>query len=87
MYGEWEDEEWAERVERFADPGGTSALYPATKTNPRNLPCPTCHWPNRLTSDDVAAGYQCDACANALERGYDVDYFDEEEEEEDDDEA
>src|SRR5208282_4777896 len=27
----------------FADPGGRSALRAATPTNPRNLPCPTCH--------------------------------------------
>jgi len=53
----------------FADPGGNSALRAATPDNPRNQPCPTCGKPNRLTPKDVAAGYQCDPCADALERG------------------
>ena len=53
----------------FADPGGNSALRAASEDNPRNLPCPTCHQPNRLTPADVALGYQCDSCADALERG------------------
>ncbi len=66
----YEDDEWAERVERFADPGGNSALYAASADNPRNLPCPTCGSPNRLTPRDVQAHYQCDSCANALEMGY-----------------
>jgi hypothetical protein len=68
----FDEEEWEERVERFADPGGRSALYPATDSNPRDLPCPNCGWPNRLTRRDAAAGYQCDACADALERGLDI---------------
>lgn len=59
----------------FADPGGDSALRAATPTNPRDQPCPTCHWPNRLTPKDVALGYQCDCCANALERGTDINYY------------
>jgi hypothetical protein len=54
----------------FADPGGNSALRAATKRNPRNLPCPTCKKPNRLTSKDRALGYQCNACADQCERGY-----------------
>jgi hypothetical protein len=54
----------------FADPGGNSALRAATPTNPRNLPCPTCEEPNRLTPKDVALGYQCDRCADQAERGY-----------------
>jgi hypothetical protein len=53
----------------FADPGGNSALRAATPTNPRNLPCPSCGRPNRLTPADRARGYQCDACADACERG------------------
>ena len=53
----------------FADPGGRSALRAATRRNPRNLPCPTCHEPNRLTPLDRARGYQCDACADRAE-GY-----------------
>jgi predicted SprT family Zn-dependent metalloprotease len=65
------DEEWAEMTERFADPGGDSALYPETQSNPRNLPCPTCQEPGRLTARDKAKGYQCDACADRAERGLD----------------
>ena len=63
-------EEWDEMCERFADPGGDSALHAETRDNPRNLPCPTCGEPDRLTRADRAAGYHCDTCANALERGY-----------------
>lgn len=75
-YDELDDEyTWRDRVERFADPGGTSALHPSTKSNPRNLPCPTCGWPNRLTPADKAKGYQCDSCADANERGYDINYY------------
>ena len=48
----------------FADPGGRSALRAATADNPRELPCPTCGSPNRLTAADVALGYQCDTCAD-----------------------
>ena len=54
----------------FADPGGRSALRAASKSNPRNLPCPNCGAPNRLTPKDRALGYQCDECADALERGF-----------------
>lgn len=53
----------------FADPGGVSALRAATPSNPRNLPCPTCKTPNRLTPKDVQLGYQCDHCADLAERG------------------
>lgn len=53
----------------FADPGGRSALRAASKRNPRNLPCPTCGAPNRLTPADRALGYQCDACADRAEFG------------------
>jgi len=55
----------------FADPGGRSALRVATKSNPRNRPCPTCGRKNMLTPKDVALGYQCNRCADALERGID----------------
>lgn len=57
------------RIE-FADPGGRSALRAAGPRNPRNLPCPNCERPNRLTPADAALGYQCDACADALEGGW-----------------
>jgi hypothetical protein len=53
----------------FANPGGNSALRAASKSNPRNRPCPTCGRPNVLTPKDVRLGYQCDACADAEERG------------------
>lgn len=53
----------------FADPGGNSALRAASERNPRNLPCPTCERPNRLTPLDVMRGYQCDRCADIAERG------------------
>jgi len=55
----------------FADPGGKSALRAASKSNPRNLPCPNCGAKNRLTPADRARGYQCDPCADRAERGYD----------------
>jgi hypothetical protein len=55
----------------FADPGGNSALRAATKSNPRNLPCPNCGKKNRLTPADRAQGYQCDSCADRAERGWD----------------
>jgi len=51
----------------FANAG--SALRAAGPGNPRNLPCPTCKEPNRLTPADKARGYQCDACADRAERG------------------
>lgn len=53
----------------FAHPG--SALRAAGPGNPRNLPCPNCKAPNRLTPKDRALGYQCDACADRAERGGD----------------
>lgn len=72
MFGreDYDDEEWDEIVERFADPGGNSALHAASDDDPRDLPCPNCGEPNRLTRRDRAKGYQCDTCANQLERGY-----------------
>lgn len=66
---DYEPEEWDEMCERFADPGGDSALYPATKDNPRNLPCPTCGEKDRLTRADKIKGYQCDVCARLAESG------------------
>ena len=55
--------------EEFADPGGRSALRAASASNPRNLPCPNCGAEDVLTPADRAHGYQCDRCADALERG------------------
>lgn len=56
--------------EPFADPGGKSALRASSKRNPRNLPCPNCGKPNRLTPADKARGYQCDTCADRAEGTY-----------------
>ena len=65
-------EDWCEECEHgdgdedegpvFASPG--SALRASSRSNPRNLPCPTCGQPNRLTPADRHEGYQCDACAD-----------------------
>lgn len=64
-----EDDEYLIDGVGFANPGGRSALRAATRDNPRDLPCPTCDRPNMLTRIDRARGYQCDRCADALERG------------------
>ena len=61
------EEEWEEMVERFADPGGNSALYAASESNPRIYACPSCGDENVLTARDVEAGYQCDRCADMAE--------------------
>jgi ribosomal protein S27AE len=66
-YDEYEPDEWDERVEMFADPGGHSALRRASRSNPRNQPCPNCGTANVLTPADVQQGYQCDRCADAAE--------------------
>lgn len=60
-------DDWSERVEMFADPGGRSALRRASKSNPRNLPCPTCGAKNVLTPADRQLHYQCDECADRAE--------------------
>ncbi len=65
-YDPWpEDEDYD-----FADPGGKSALRASSRSNPRNLPCPTCGRENMLTPKDVALHYQCDYCADEAEMGY-----------------
>lgn len=53
----------------FQDPGGRSALRAASPRNPRDLSCPTCKEPNRLTPRDKKLGYQCNACADRDEGG------------------
>jgi hypothetical protein len=60
---------WGADDPDFADPDGRSALRAASEDNPRNLPCPNCGEPNRLTPADRALGYQCDTCADKAERG------------------
>ncbi len=52
----------------FAGPG--SALRAVSGSNPRNLPCPTCKQPNKLTPADVRKSYQCDDCARMEEGPY-----------------
>lgn len=66
--------DWGDNCD-FAQPGSGSALRAATATNPRNIKCPTCGHPDRLTPADVERGYQCDACADAMERGWEIDYY------------
>ena len=66
---EYDDPNDDSRDEPFADPGGRSALRAASRSNPRNLPCPTCGRENMLTPADRRRGYQCDRCADALEGG------------------
>lgn len=51
----------------FAEPGGRSALRAASRDDPRDLPCPTCERPNRLTRRDRSLGYQCNSCADRAE--------------------
>jgi ribosomal protein L37AE/L43A len=53
----------------FSEPGGRSALRAATKSNPRNRPCPSCGAKRTLTALDVARGYQCNRCADRAEGG------------------
>ena len=65
LYDEYDDDDRS----MFAEPHGTSALRASSKRNPRNLPCPTCKQPNRLTPKDTALGYQCDTCADHAENG------------------
>ena len=73
MYDDDDDfgHEEEDYLDDFADPGGGSALRAATADNPRNLPCPNCRKPDRLTPADRARGYQCDSCADRAERGWD----------------
>ena len=70
MYDDMRDPMFDDVLDDFADPGGRSALRAARHNNRRNLPCPSCGEPNRLTPADRAHGYQCDACANQCECGY-----------------
>lgn len=66
-YPDYEDDDDGDRRTMFADPGGRSALRAASANNPRNLPCPTCGEPDRLTPTDRRLGYQCDTCADRAE--------------------
>jgi hypothetical protein len=68
-YYEHYDDEYEMEME-FADPGGRSALRAASRSNPRNIACPTCGRANMLTPADRARGYQCDVCADEAEGCY-----------------
>lgn len=70
----WDDDHFENRS-MFQDPGGRSALRRSHRSNPRNLPCPTCGAPNRLTPADRRAGYQCDACADRACRDHGLHYY------------
>jgi hypothetical protein len=72
-------DDYEDRI-RFADPGSGSAL----RAGVRDQMCPTCHGKNRLTREDVALGYQCDECANALERGIDGPWYGDDDDDEGD---
>ena len=50
----------------FFDLGGNSAL----RAGKRDMPCPTCGEDDRLTRKDVDLGYQCNRCADEIERGW-----------------
>lgn len=63
----WDDGRGFADDQDFADPGGRSALRASSRSNPRNLPCPTCRRPNLLTPADRARGYQCNSCADRAE--------------------
>ncbi len=67
MENYFDNEEWNERVDMFADPGGNSSLRRASRSNPRNQPCPTCGAKNVLTPKDVKLGYQCNRCSDMAE--------------------
>lgn len=74
FYDDEDDGDDGFNYRRFAQPG--SALHAADDNNPRIFPCPTCKHPNRLTKLDKMKGYQCDSCANATERGTEINYYD-----------
>ncbi len=63
-------DEMATRRRMFRDPGGRSALRAARRGNPRNLPCPKCGAPNKLTPADVREHHVCDSCADLEEGAY-----------------
>ena len=55
------------RQDRFADPGGDSALWAESASNPRIYPCPTCGAENVLTRKDQLSHNQCDRCSERAE--------------------
>jgi hypothetical protein len=67
-YNPEDESAYGHRIQ-FANPGSNSALRASSRSNPRNLPCPTCKKPNRITPADRARHYQCDECADMAEGG------------------
>jgi len=65
IFTEYEGDTMEER-NNFYDPGGRSSL----RAGRRCYPCPTCGKPNKLTAKDKRLGYQCDTCADQVDRGY-----------------
>lgn len=66
---DYEDEEWKEMCNMFAEPGGKSSLRRAHKGNARTKTCPDCGAQNVLTVEDIAHGYRCNMCADRAEMG------------------
>lgn len=54
----------------FTIPCCDSNIRDATPDRPRNLPCPTCCKPERLSAAEIVAGYECDECAHRVERSW-----------------
>ena len=69
-YSDWYPDDDYDECCDFADPTGHSALRAASESNPRIYPCPNCGAENVLTPADVQLGYQCDACADRAESGW-----------------
>lgn len=65
--GAYDDEEYLIDGVGFADPGGHSSLRAATRSNPRDQPCPSCGAEDVLTRKDVQRHYVCDRCADIAE--------------------
>lgn len=63
------DDDYGDDDDDFADPEVIQPYELRRRSNPRNLPCPTCGCANRLTPKDRALGYQCNSCADRAERG------------------
>lgn len=69
----WCDEHGCEVETCGAVGDGTHFRYPGTNSALRagrqSYDCPTCGAEDVLTAEDKARGYQCDACADAVEFG------------------
>lgn len=67
LFDHFDEEEWQDIVQTFAEPYIDSALKVASADISRNLPCPKCKRPNMLTPSDKNLGCRCNICAD---RGY-----------------